>query len=86
MAVTLNQSITNWGFNKPLAPKMGDCYVDLMKHESYIWSGSSWNRISEDRLVAQAAILVPTQAQLDNFPTLNHAWEEYLVVRKLLGI
>lgn len=32
------------------------------------------------------AELVPSEEQLEKHPTLKQAWDEYIVIRKLLGL
>jgi hypothetical protein len=66
----------------PNQPCVGQYYADVRTGRMYAWSGLKWEEIG----TGQDKNLVPSQEQLDMYPTLDHAWNEYLVIRRLLGI
>ena len=64
---------------------MGDCYVDNGTSVCYVFDGTAWMQLaapSESREV----FVPPTAEQLNKHPTLKQAWEEFIVIKKLLGI
>lgn len=68
----------------PANPLYGDRYIDTRSGDAYIWTGSMWAMVG--RLEGVKKSLEPTKEQLDTYPSLKHAWDEYLLVRKLLGL
>lgn len=69
---------------KPVNPLTGDIYYDTVNKQNYIWSGLAWELTGISAEDYRA--LAPTQKELIIHPTLKTAWEEYLVIRKLLGL
>lgn len=66
----------------PTNPLIGQYYTDPRTGTAYVWDNTRW-------LLAagyERKNLMPTKEQLDMYPSLGHAWQEYLVVRKLLGL
>jgi hypothetical protein len=63
----------------PANPVLGQLYTDPRTGKVYAWNNSKW--VTDIRTT-----LEPTLEQLDTYPSLKHAWDEYLVVRKLLGL
>jgi hypothetical protein len=76
----------NWATHKPNFPQIGDCYMDLGARVNYTWTGLNWVEITDDKFIPSAAALVPTNEQLEKHPSLKQAWDEYIVIRKLLGL
>ena len=72
--------------SKPANPVVGECYIDLSTGVSYTWTGFDWAKIIDSKLIPLEATLSPTDEQLEKHPSLKQAWDEYLVIRKLLGI
>ena len=71
-------------YNLPTYPSAGDIvFVDDIRC-TYVWTGHSWTLIHGS--VPPPVHRAPTQEELDEYPSLAHAWEEYLVVKKLLGL
>ena len=68
----------------PANPVLGERYLDERTGDAYIWTGSMWAMVG--RLDGVKKSLEPSEEQLDMYPSLKSAWEEYLVVRKLLGL
>lgn len=64
-------------------PAIGDCYLDPKSRESYLWIGNKWAIYSDHSPHTQ---VIPTDEQLEKYPVLQQAWEEYTVIRKLLGL
>lgn len=78
----ITPSIT-WLGVKPSTPVVGSAYMDSKTGETYLYDGSKW------ALMGSAPVsdsYVPTEEQLEKHPSLKAAWEEFLVIRKLLGI
>jgi hypothetical protein len=63
----------------PANPVLGQLYTDPRTGKVYAWNNSKW--VTDIRTTRE-----PTPDQLDTYPSLKHAWDEYLVVRKLLGL
>lgn len=76
----------NWCGTQPANPVMGDCYFDQSENRGYIWQGSAWITFSgkDDENVQE--FTPPTDEQLDKHPALKEAWEEFLVIKRLLGV
>lgn len=75
----------HWHLSMPTNPLIGDCYTDSKTYKSFIWDGNAWVLFSTEASVRRVS-LEPNQEELDNHPSLKQAWEEYLVIRKLLGL
>jgi hypothetical protein len=63
--------------------KIGELNVDRFTGQMSVWTGFKWALIGGQQTPVR---LIPTPDELDAYPALKHAWEEYLVIRKLLGI
>lgn len=50
-----------------------------------LYDGKNWVEISPHTLY-DLTIKAPTRQELEEYPSLRNAWEEYLVTRKLLGL
>jgi len=68
--------------SKPLHPQLGDVYVDQNTYRSYIWEGNQWVAFST---AEPAQALIPTEEELNKHPALKQAWEEYMVIKRLIG-
>lgn len=75
----------SWHGSKPQQPLTGDCYIDTSTSQGYIYDGTSWKLFSSGHEPPPKAY-APTEEQLEKHPALKEAWEEFLVIRKLLGI
>jgi len=75
----------NWNSTKPSAPVTGDCYFDQNTQEGFIWQGIAWVKISGEPSPTPP-FLPPTAEQLDKHPALKEAWEEFLVLKRLIGV
>lgn len=77
----------NWvGTTKPLNPKTGDAYLDPTG-AGFVWTGTSWTQLSTNSSYeSPRRRLEPTLEELEKHPALAAAWDEYMVLRKLLGI
>lgn len=69
--------------SKPAVPDQGDAYFDHLNMQTVVYTGTRWVPIAGQ---ARQVSLEPTHAQLDAHPSLKQAWEEYMVIRKLLGL
>ena len=76
----------NYLTGKPTNPCVGDVYIDPTTYMGFIWTGHSWAQFSGDALSSTEKPLVPSYDDLEKHPSLKQAWEEYLVVKKLLGV
>lgn len=74
-----------WHTTKPTNPKIGDCVMDSVTGKDWIWTGLHWAVITDPNLVSPMDIMIPTQEQLETYPALKKAWEEYVIIRKLIG-
>lgn len=90
MAVTISKAYIDSivsGMNilptKPLNPIEGDAYFDVNNMQTLIYTSKRWIPIAGS---ARNVKLEPTHAELEKHPSLKSAWEEYIVVRKLLGL
>jgi len=74
----------------PSNPIVGDRYMDCATYISYIWDGHVWNRYNPDYKavdpIDEHEFIPPTPAQLNKHPALKEVWEEFLIIKKLLGI
>ena len=68
---------------KPINPMMGEIWTDKVSRQMYMWDGV-WNRISTSYQSIET--LIPTEAQMEKYPALKEAWEEYLITKKLVGV
>ena len=75
----------NWLSGPSQNPIAGDCYFDQTLNKAYIWQGSAWIGFSASG-GELASFTVPTAEQLEKHPALKAAWEEFLVIKKLLGV
>lgn len=74
-----------WHLEKPASPVEGDCYIANGTSDGYIYDGKQW--IYFRHLVDHPlSAYTPKEEQLERHPSLKNAWEEYLMVRKLLGV
>lgn len=74
-----------WHATRPTNPQMGDCYFDSTSGHGYIWQGMAWIQFSGEPL-PPPPFMPPTEEQLEKHPALRKAWEEFLVIKKLLGV
>lgn len=72
----------NWLSDPPANPQIGDCVVNHTTSQGFIWTGNEWALYT----YILPRDLAPTPEQLKKYPSLRQAWEEYLVVKRLLGI
>jgi hypothetical protein len=73
-----------WHGDKPSSPVEGSCYFDTSSDMGYVYISGKWVIFSSDN--APPKSLIPTDAQLEKHPALKESWEEYLVIKKLLGL
>ena len=66
-------------------PSIGQISVDPNTFAERIWTGTQWEKV-EYRISNLMFDKLPTMDELEKHPTLKSTWEEYLAVRKLLGI
>ncbi len=75
-----------WYADKPTLPDVGDCYVDHITGDGYMYDGWKWIIFTSNGSSAPPPFVPPSQEQLDKHPALKEAWEEFLVIKKLLGV
>lgn len=51
-----------------------------------VYSGASWLELSNYVSSAEINEAGPSPSELKQYPALKHAWDEYLITRKLLGL
>jgi hypothetical protein len=74
----------NYLLSKPATPVIGDTYFCSNTRTSKIWMGSSWEVISAEATLQPS--LLPSNEELSEHISLKQAWEEYCVIRRLLGL
>ncbi len=78
-------AVTTWHGAKPVNPNIGDVYIDPHTFYANMWTGVHWASFSGEQ-AQQPTFIPPTDEQLDKFPALKAAWEEFLVIKKVLGV
>lgn len=89
MAVTkaqLDAAVTGISYysQKPANPMSGDVYADPTTGIAHIFDGFQWIPFSTSGPGPKS--FIPTEAELKAHPSLKAAWEEYIVIRRLLGL
>lgn len=74
-----------WHLTPPALPQIGDFYADAKTMSAYVWTGSAWVMIGVNLHPSTNIDLVPTSEELEKHPALKAAWEEYLVIKGLIG-
>lgn len=75
-----------WHTVRPNNPQLGDCYLDTSSMSTYTWTGTAWIQLgSATTYLEKPESLIPTAEQLENHPALKQAWEEYVVLKRLVG-
>jgi hypothetical protein len=67
-------------------PSLGAVFIDQNGH-TRIWMGSSWvvyNSKKDTDIIEEFS--PPTKEHLEKHPALKEAWEEFLVIKKLVGV
>ncbi len=72
--------------NQPTNPIQGDYYVDRTTYAGYIFDGTYWVQISGSGGGSSVKSKEPTEEQLRKHPALKQAWDEYMIIRNLLGL
>lgn len=67
----------------PPHPVAGDIYFDQVSGHGYLWIGNKWVVYSSNE---KPRPVIPSDEELEKHPSLKQAWEEYMVIRKLLGL
>ena len=75
-----------WHANRTAFPSVGDAYYEVNLDCHMIYDGSNWVRLSSHEPAFRAESLIPSEENLQKHPSLKAAWEEYLVIKKLLGV
>ena len=91
MAITKTQAAAkvcgvNYLTGKPTNPCVGDVYMDPATYISFMWTGLKWVQFSGVSVQSIEKSFIPSIEDLEKHPSLKQAWEEYLVVKKLLGV
>jgi hypothetical protein len=68
------------------APVVGETYFDSGSSTMYVYDGTEWRCMVDVSSTPVQRSKIPTKEELDAHPTLDAAWKEYLVIRKLLGL
>lgn len=74
----------SWHTGKASAPVEGDAYYDEKMNAGYIYLSGKWEIFSQGPSTVEN--FVPTKEQLEKHPALKQAWEEYLVIKRLIGV
>jgi hypothetical protein len=70
--------------SKPPSPQFGDVYIDTNTYESYAWTGNDWAPFSTSE--QNHSFTPPTEEQLEKHPALKAVWDEFMVLKRLLGV
>jgi len=76
----------NYRSAKPATPIPGDAYLDVNNDHVYVFDGIKWMLMSGPGPSISPKSLIPTSEELQKYPALKASWEEYMTIRKLLGI
>lgn len=71
---------------RPVNPQIGDVYMDQNTYYAWIWTGCGWNPFSEKYAEEEPEFTPPTAEQLQKHPALKAAWDEFIVLKKLIGV
>lgn len=80
---------TIFNMSRPQFPVNGDAYIDPVTGQHFEFDGSNWCVLSVKGVCFDELLdpdNTPTEEELSTFPTLKTAWEEYMIIRKLLGL
>lgn len=66
-------------------PQIGCVYYDKFDNTYRIWNGIEWCILVSGESDGFPN-LIPTREQLEKHASLMNAWNEYLIIRKLLGV
>ena len=69
---------------KPAYPVQGDVYFDTITENSYVFANGKWALMASSPLPKKS--MEPTEDELKKYPALKTVWEDYLVVRNLVGL
>jgi t-SNARE complex subunit (syntaxin) len=70
------------GRQLPLHQAIASLEQDWQREQiDYSFRTEQYNRMKRDYEIAQ---LSPKQKELDAFPALNNAWEQYVMIRKMV--
>jgi hypothetical protein len=75
-----------WNSSRPATPREGDVYFDDNTGCSYIYVNSRWIILGTSTVVPLPSFCAPTPEQLEKHPSLKEAWDEFMVIKKLLGV
>ena len=73
-----------WHPARPAVPSEGDAFYDSQTRHGYIFHNGKWQLFSSDGTDKER--FVPTPEELEKHPSLKEAWDEYLVIKRLIGI
>jgi hypothetical protein len=78
---------SSWQYSVPLNPCIGDTCLDMTSGILYIWLGDKWSQIGHsESSITPKDLAPPTREQLKDHESLRIAWEQYLIIKKLLGV
>ena len=76
----------NWNLSRPATPIEGDAYLDASTGCSYIYVNNQWIIFGSSTGIPLPSFCAPTPEQLEKHPSLKEAWDEFMVIKKLLGV
>jgi hypothetical protein len=76
----------NWQQNRPAFPSVGDTYYDVNISGEMMYDGTNWVQLSVGSTMSPEISLIPSEEDLEKHPSLKEAWENFLIVKKLLGV
>ena len=72
--------------NTPGTRAVGELYIDKSSGKVWSWTGTSWSTMHEHNGSMPIKNYSPSEQELAEHATLRSAWEDYLIIRKLLGL
>jgi hypothetical protein len=65
-------------------PWVGQIPYNEITNSFHTWDGLQW--VAVDISAREKVFESPTESELEQHPTLKQAWEEFLIVKKLIGV
>jgi hypothetical protein len=65
-------------------PRIGEPLYEVTRDEAFSWDGSQWVLL-ENVLDFSERHQQPSKKDLEEYPALKAAWEEFLIVKRLTG-
>ena len=60
--------------------------MDHQTGYAFMWDGSTWVMFASSGPEPEIMFTAPTKEQLEKYPALKKSWEEFLIIKRLLGV